>query len=280
VTVAQVEYRPPLSAQRRELLEKLEERGFLFWPHALPLLDPSSEIEFGFSFEAANPQVFDFGVVAFDASGKQLSRRTLSLPRKGYHYADTLLAGIETADEARPAMLLISPDWKTMNVDPQHMKAVGNLVIRNKRTGDRDITEFQSCWRNLNATIDGFPHWLHPSKGVIGRTNVLGHVRSGGGLRTGILTANGAGSLSHATQATVKVRLHAPSGAVRTAQADLPAFTSKVLWVDELFPDMEAFLGEGGYGAALVSSAEADVNCQILTCSTGGSVSLQHLWGY
>jgi hypothetical protein len=280
VTVAQVEYRPPLTAERRTFLEGMEERGFLFWPHALPLLEASSEIEFGFSFEAANPQVSNFVVIAFDGQGQVLNRRTLSLPNQGYHYAEELLAGLDLASGQRPELLLISPDWKTMKVDPQQMKAIGNLVIRNKRTGDRDITEFQSCWRNLNATVDGFPHWLHPSKGVIGRTNVLGHVRTAGGLRTGILTANGAGNLSHATEAIVKVRLHAPSGAVRSSQVALPAFTSKVLWVDELFPGIDEFLGAGGYGAALVSSADADVNCQILTCSTAGSVSLQHLWGY
>ncbi len=72
-----------------------------------------------------------------------------------------------------------------MNIDPQRINAFGNLVVRNKRTGDRDVTEFQSCWRNLNATIDGFPHWLHPSKGVVGRTNIVGQVRSARGLRTG-----------------------------------------------------------------------------------------------
>ena len=280
VTVAQVEFRPPLSAERRAFLEAMEGQGFLFWPHALPLLDPSSDIEFGFSFEAANPQVADFIVLAFDDAGKPLDRRAVSVPKAGYHYADQLLPALEIPEGVRPALLLVSPDWKRMDADPQQMKAIGNLVIHNKRTGDRDVTEFQSCWRNLNATVDGFPHWLHPSKGVIGRTNVLGHVRGGESLRTGILTANGAGNLNHATTAIVKVRLHAPSGAMRTAEVALPAFTSKLLWVDELFPDLDEFLGGGGYGTALVSSADADVNCQILTCSTAGSVSLQHLWGY
>ncbi len=280
VTVALAEYRPPLAAERRDLLGGLEQQGFLFWPHALPLLDETSNVEFGFSFEAANPQISDFVTVLFDGDGRQLARREISLPIRGYHYREEVLAGYDAASDRRPALALISPDWKKMKVDPQQMKAVGNLVIRDRRTGDRDVTEFQSCWRNLNATVDGFPHWLHPSKGVIGRTNVLGHVRSGGGLRTGILAANGAGNLRHATTATVRVRLHAPSGASRSSEVELPAFTSKVLWVDELFPDMAGFLGTEGYGAALVTSADADVNCQILTCSATGSVSLQHLWGY
>jgi hypothetical protein len=280
VTIAQVEHRPPLTAEKKQFVESLEEQGFLFWPHGLPLLDETSDIEFGFSFDSANPQISDFITVLFDAEGKQLARRSVSFPTRGYHYADELLAGFDAPGGATPKLALISPDWKKMNVDPQRINAFGNLVIRNRRTNDRDITEFQSCWRNLNATIDGFPHWLHPSKGVVGRTNIIGHVRSGRGLRTGILAVNGAGNLHHSAHATVKVRLHAASGAARTADIELDAFTGKVTWVDELFDRMPEFLSEGGYGTVLVTCADADVNCQILTCSAAGSVSLQHMWGY
>ncbi len=280
VTVAQVEHRPPLSPERREFLESMEERGFLFWPHGLPLLDDGSDIEFGFSFEAANPQLSDFILVFFGGDGEVLGRRAIALPKSGYHYAAEVLAGFTPPDGGRAQLVLVSPDWKTMNIDPQRINACGNLVVRSKRTGDRDVTEFQSCWRNLNATIDGFPHWLHPSKGVVGRTNIVGQVRSARGLRTGVLAVNGSGNLSHSTSATVKLRLHAPDGTARTAEADIAAFTGRVLWADELFDGLDQFLGEGGYGTVLVTSADADVNCQILTCSTAGSVSLQHMWGY
>jgi hypothetical protein len=244
------------------------------------LLDAASEIEFGFSFEAANPQIADFVTVLFDADGTLMGRRELSLPSRGYHYQDEVLAGFEVTADRPPKLALISPDWKKMHVDPQRINASGNLVIRNRRTGDRDITEFQSCWRNLNATIDGFPHWLHPSKGVVGRTNIIGHVRTARGLRTGILAVNGAGNLNHSARATVKVKLHAPSGSARTGEVELAPFTGKVVWLDELMDGMGQFLGEGGFGTVLVTCADADVNCQILTCSTAGSVSLQHMWGY
>jgi hypothetical protein len=280
VTVAQVEHRPQLSAEQREFLEAMEERGFLFWPHGLPLLDGTSDIEFGFSFEAANPQLTDFILVFFDGDGTLVGRRAITLPKSGNHFADELLAGFTAPEGRRPELVLVSPDWKTMDIDPQRINACGNLMVRNKRTGDRDVTEFQSCWRNLNATIDGFPHWLHPSKGVVGRTNIVGQVRTAHGLRTGILAVNGSGNLSHSTGATVKVRLHAPDGAARTAEAELAAFTGTVLWADELFDDLSHFLGESRYGTILVTSADADVNCQILTCSKTGSVSLQHMWGY
>jgi hypothetical protein len=61
---------------------------------------------------------------------------------------------------------------------------------------------------------------------------------------------------------------------------ELTPFTGQVVWLDELFHGMKKFLGAGGYGTILVTCADADVNCQILTCSTAGSVSLQHMWGY
>lgn len=280
VTLAQVEYRPALATERRRFLERMEERDFLFWPHALPITDPLSDIEFGFSFESANPQVFDFRVVAFDEEGTVLGRSDLTLAERGYHYADDVVTALGSVLSRRPAMIVVSPDWKRMNVDPQHINAAGNLVARNRHTGDRDVTEFQSCWRNLNATVDGFPHWLHPSKGVIGRTSVVGHVRNRNGLRTAVLVANGSGHLAHTTTATVRVRVHESWGTARAGEVTLPAFTWRLIWLDELIGGLEEHLGPAGYGACLVSSTDADVNCQILTCSSAGAVSLQHLWGY
>lgn len=280
VTVAQVEHRPALAHDRRQFLERMEERDFLFWPHGLPITDPSADVEFGFSFESANPQIFDFRLVSFDAQGEVLNRTAISLPNRGYHYADDLVATIDPGGATRPALVVVSPDWKRMNVDPQQINASGNLVARNRRTGDRDLTEFQSCWRNLNATVEGFPHWLHPSKGVVGRTSVVGHVRSGRGLRTGIVVVNGSGNLSHSTAATVRVVLHAQSGAARAGAVTVAAFTWRLIWLDELLDGLTDFLGSGGFGTCLVTSGDADVNCQILTCSSAGAVSLQHLWGY
>ena len=279
VTVAQVEHRPPLGPEQLHFLEEMERHKYLFWPHALPILDEKSELEFGFSFEWANPQVFDFRLVGFDGDGRSVGRADVALRSRGYHWSDEIAAAFASSGSQRPALVLVSPDWRKMKVDPQQINAFGNLAIRNRVTGDRDITEFQSCWRNLGATIEGFPHWLHPSKGVVGRTNVVGHVRCARGLRTGILVVNGAGNLEHSARATVKVQLHSPSGAARVGEVELAPFTSRLLWVDEMFDGMQQFLGDG-YGTALVTCADADVNCQILTCSTTGSVSLQHLWGY
>jgi hypothetical protein len=60
---------------------------------------------------------------------------------------------------------------------------------------------------------------------------------------------------------------------------DLPAFTSRIIWVDALLPDLSRLLN-GAVGGLLVKSADADLNCQLLTTTESGAVSVQHLWGY
>jgi hypothetical protein len=279
ITVAQIEHSPSLDSDKRRFLEDLEERGFLFHPHALPILDPRTRLELGFSFEWANPRVFDFVFAAFDARGKLLRRREASLTDAGYHYPADLLPALADGGGHNPALVLISPNWKTMAADPQDINVAGHMVVRHAETGDHDVTEFQSCWRNLNATIDGFPHWLNPAKGVLGRTSVIGHVRCKGGLRTALLVVNASGNLNHSTPAQVRVRLHSPSGESRTGHVNVAAFTYQLVWMDELFDDLTAFL-DAGYGTCFINSPDADVNCQIITTSVDGSVSLQHLWGY
>ena len=73
----------------------MEQQGFLFWPHGLPLLDDTSEIEFGFSFESANPQISDFVTVLFDADGALLDRRNVIVPRsRGYRLSGRAARGI------------------------------------------------------------------------------------------------------------------------------------------------------------------------------------------
>jgi hypothetical protein len=51
-------------------------------------------------------------------------------------------------------------------------------------------------------------------------------------------------------------------------------------WIDALIPDVGAHLGSTCSGALLVTSKNADLNCQIVTVSDKGAVSLQHMWGY
>ncbi len=49
----------------------------------------------------------------------------------------------------------------------------------------------------MGADIPTLPHWLHPSIGIMGRTNVIGRVRTRGGFRTGVFVANASGNLNY-----------------------------------------------------------------------------------
>ena len=156
---------------------------------------------------------------------------------------------------------------------------MGNLVIRNQRTNDKDVTEFQACWRNLGAKVKSVPHWLHPSHSVIGRTNVLARVINGAGVKTGVAIVYGGGYLNYRQGAQFSVKVYNPRGQVLSFESDIPAFTHQLLWLDEIFPDLSDFLTDG-FGTCFVRSHDADFNCQLVTTYQDRSVSLQHLWGY
>ena len=113
-----------------------------------------------------------------------------------------------------------------------------------------------------------------------GRTNVFGRVRCDRGLRTGILTVHGSGRLAYRGQARTEFIALNNAGKRLSGSITLPAFTARFVWLDEIIPDLAAHLGESGNGALLVQSADADLNCQVVTTSPAGAVSLQHLWGY
>src|SRR5262249_27024090 len=147
-------------------------------------------------------------------------------------------------------------------------------------TGDRDITEFQTCWRNCGVIVPGFATFAGPKGPALGRTNLFARVRSGGGYRTGLLSVNGSGSLDYRRQAEIELTVYNDAGMPMTRPVALPPFAWRLHWIDALIPGLEAHLGESGVGALLVGSANADVNCQIVTTSSQGAVSLQHMWGY
>jgi hypothetical protein len=192
--------------------------------------------------------------------------------------ADLLsLWGDPQAAEAR--LLTISNDWVKAKLRFKGFKPMANLIVKDRKTGDQDITEFQSSWRNLGTTVPGFPHWLTDDLAVIGRTNVFGRARCDRGLRTGVMVVNASGRLGYKRTAEVSITVLDNAGRPLTTEFKVPAFTWKLVWLDEVMP-LAAHLGESGNGAMLVRSADADLNCQLVTTTPQGAVSLQHLWGY
>jgi hypothetical protein len=180
----------------------------------------------------------------------------------------------------RANLVLVSHDWIKAGLRHKGFKPMANLLVRNRHTLDQDFTEFQSCWRNLGATVPGFPHWLTDQLAIVGRTNVFGRVRCDKGLRTGIMIVNGSGRLNYSTSARIDLIVINNEGARRQARVTVPAFTWRMVWFDQVIPDLAQHLGSSGNGALLVQSGDADINSQIITTSASGAVAMQHLWGY
>ena len=267
------------SAEDLARYEKLERDGFVLEPHAVPILPEGQALAFGFEADGANPAVKDYRVDFFDGAGRHLGLTRFRKQRAGVLFPHDLLAlwGDPSAAEAR--LLTISNDWLKAKLRFKGFKPMANLIVRNRQSGDQDITEFQSSWRNLGTAVPGFPHWLTDDLAVIGRTNVFGRARCDRGLRTGVLVVNASGRLGYHRPADVSISVLDAAGRPLTTEFRVPAFTWKLVWLDEAMP-LAAHLGASGNGAMLVRSADADLNCQLVTTTPKGAVSLQHLWGY
>ncbi|MGE3149326.1 MAG: hypothetical protein AB7K04_09685, partial [Pseudorhodoplanes sp.] len=158
--------------------------------------------------------------------------------------------------------------------------AAGNLVARIRANGDYETTEFQNCWRNLGVKIGALPHWLSQDRMLAGRTNVLCGICAGPNIRVGLSCVNGSGNIEYKDEAEIFVRLIAPDGTEIQGRSRLPAFTHRLLWLDDIIPDWRMHL-DSGYGTVIAQSPDADINVNLVTLRDDGrSVTLQHLWGY
>jgi hypothetical protein len=52
------------------------------------------------------------------------------------------------------------------------------------------------------------------------------------------------------------------------------------VWLDEMIPDLNERLVEGGYKALVIRSRSGDLNGQIVTVKGDRSVSVERMWGY
>jgi len=259
--------------------EKIERDGFVLEPHAVPIMPDGHPLAFGFEADGANPAIKDYRVDFFDGGGRHLGLTRFTKQRAGVLFPSDLLALWGDPRAAEAQLLTISQDLLKAKLRFKGFKPMANLIVRDRKTGDQDITEFQSCWRNLGTAVPGFPHWLTDDLAVIGRTNVFGRARCDRGLRTGVMVVNGSGRLGYRRRADVSIAVLDNAGRPLTTEFKVPAFTWKLVWLDEVMP-LAAHLGESGNGAMLVKSADADLNCQVVTTTPKGAVSLQHLWGY
>lgn len=269
-----------LSPEERARIETLERQGFMLDPHGVPLTGPDSDLRFGFDCDAANPPFRDFLIYWFDESGRLIARMPYAKAEPGTIFADELLAAFDHPDRARARMFFFTPDWLKTGIRRKGFKMLPELVVEHRRSGDRDVTEFQSSWRNLGLAIPDFPHWLTPAHAVVGRTSVLARARQGGGYRSALLIVNGSGRLDYADAAAADISVLNHGGAELSSRVEISAFGWRLVWLDEAMPGLAGHLAPTGVGTLLVQSGDADLNAQVVTVGDHGAVSLQHLWGY
>jgi len=253
---------------------RVERDGFVLEGHPVPLTDESSDLIFGFEADAANPRLPHYFIDFFDARGAHMGRVAHEKVTPGPLFPQEL-------PEAKGARLaLVSNNWQKAGLRFKGLKPMANLIARHRRTGDQDFTEFQSCWRNLGSAVPGFPHWLTDDLAVIGRTNVIGRARCDSGIRTGVMVVNASGRLAYRNTAEATFTVFNAKGLPVSGTATIAAFDWRLVWLDEIIPNLKEHLGPVANGALLVRSGDADLNCQLVTLTPQGAVSVQHLWGY
>jgi hypothetical protein len=274
-----VEERTDWSAGAEELgeLARLREAGFMVEPFPVPLAEVGDPLRYAIEFDGSNPGLHHFRIFAFAADGRFLGEIAYEHPGLGLFAPAEILNknGVQGAKLA-----IVTPDWQAIKTRRAGFKLLSQLIVENRRTGDRDVTEFQNCWRNCGIIVPGMASFAGPGAAVFGRTNLFARARHGGGYRTALLVVNGSGSLDYKRTATAEVTVCNTEGHPRSAGLTLPPFGWRLAWIDELVPDLADHLGAAGNGALLIGSKNADLNCQIVTVSDAGAVSLQHMWGY
>jgi len=247
---------------------------------AVPVRWGREDLSFGFNFDASNPPFDDYLVRFYDAGGRALGEHAYHKDFIGPVLIEDVVNQWNSPDRAKVATALVAPDHLKVGLAPQRLVTTADMLVRHLKTGDQDYTEFQNSWRNLGAIVPTLPHWLHPSIGVIGRTNVMGRVRCKDGFRTGVYVVNASGNLHYDMTAEVEISAINNSGRRMSHLLTLPAFGAAVVWLDDVLPDLQKHVGASGIATLQVKSADADLNAHVIGVSPGGAVGLQHLWGY
>lgn len=268
----------PSTGEAARFVADLTGHDIMLDPHALPVEAPTSPVEFGFEFDMNFPVLCRFDVHAFDANGQYLCVRPFEKKEPGAVYADTIVDALDL-DRTKVRLLMLSPDWIAVGADPRGRGAAGNLVVRLRRTGDYDATEFQNSWRNLGFTVGSLPHWLSQERMLAGRTNLLCGIVGEATDRVAIACVNASGRKGYATDAEIVVRVVAADGTQIEGRTSVGAFCYKLVWLDEVVSGWRANLA-AGFGCLIVQSLDADLNASVVTIRADRAVALQHMWGY
>ena len=269
-----------ISDQERARFEELRKQGFALEPHPVPVTHGKGLLRWGFDCDTSNPPFWNFLLYWFDGSGKLIGAMPYHKAEMGTVFADDLVKQFDHPRAKEAALLCFTPDWTKDHIQRKGFRLLADLVVEHVETGDRDVTEFQSAWRNLGTIIPDFPHWLTPAMGAIGRTNLFARARTGGGYRSAVLAINASGRLDYDTPADAEVVVYNLAGEERRGKLHIKPFSWSLEWLDTLIPGLEAHLGPGGIGALMLVSPDADLCAQVVSTNANKAVALQHLWGY
>ena len=262
------------------VVEQAVAAGFMIQPCFLPVTHGGAKLTFGFNFDASNPPFEHYWLRFYAVDGALLGEMRWRKDFIGPAFSDTVLEAWGSPERHRVAGVLLSPDHLKIGIAPQRFVTTADLVVRHLETGDQDATEFQPSWRNLGTVVPTLPHWLHPSIGVMGRTNVIGRVRCRDGFRTGVFVGNASGNLKYDMAAEVEIAVINHAGRRLSHALELPAFGCRIVWLDDVMARLREHVGESGIAALQVLSADADLTAHVIGLSPNGAVGLQHLWGY
>jgi hypothetical protein len=277
-----VEERADWRAAAEELAElaRLREAGFMVEPYPVPISLETDDLEYGIDFDSANPRFDQFRLFLFSSSGGYLGERAFEKKERGPFFPGAILRDWKDPAFADARLAVITPDWQAIKIRRKGFKVQSDFIIQNRRTNDRDITEFQTCWRNCGVIVPDMASFAGPGAAVFGRTNLFARVRAGQGYRTALLSINASGSIDYKRTSSAEITVYNAQGRAESAGFTMPPFGWRLDWIDDLIPDLGVHLGAAGNGALLIGSKNADLNCQIVTVSDKGAVSMQHMWGY
>ncbi len=271
---------PGMSSEEHKRFLELRSKGFVVEPHPLPVTHGKGPLRWGFDCDTSNPPFWNFMLYWFGENGEFLGEMAYHKKDMGTVFVDDLVKQWKHPNAKQATLVCFTPDWTKDDIRRKGFRLLADLVVEHVDTGDRDVTEFQSAWRNLGTIIPDFPHWLTPAMGAVGRTNLFARCRSDKSYRSAILAINASGRLDYNTPASAEVVVYNLAGEELRGKLQIKPFGWSLEWLDELIPGVNKHLGPGGVGAMMLVSPDADLCAQVVSTNANKAVALQHLWGY
>ena len=145
------------------------------------------------------------------------------------------------------------------------------MIIKNNKTNDWDMTEFQSSWRNQQFHNAELPHWLGRQKSLNPSCNLSGVFNSDIFEKGYITLVAVPPKISKTLSGNICIKIYLRDGTLhkvinRSFTSPMEVFELEVEKNQRYWFNIRCF--------------EIDFNGNIIQLTKNGSVSIQHLWGY